>query len=168
MSPWALSRMMGTLKNDDTLALVAFHAPTKQQQKVLEHKVHKEETWIVEKNGSMQQGGAEDMSIPVETDGKHVVLSQELDDYVKEAKEYGTLEHFLKFCKENGYIHQVGSSIQVDESERVDEDLNDQVDNTTLMPTISIPTRNRHRKNKGARSSTRSVPKKKDSNFVWS
>ncbi|KAL9666933.1 hypothetical protein QQ045_001277 [Rhodiola kirilowii] len=62
----------------------------------------------------------------------------------------------------------VEKSIQIEESERVDEDLNDQVNNTILMPNISISARIRLQKSKGPRSSIISVPKKKDSNFVWS
>ncbi|CAM8891275.1 unnamed protein product [Rhodiola kirilowii] len=48
----------GNNEIDDTLALVAFHAPTNQQ----------EETLLVDNNGSMQQGGVEDMSTTMQVD----------------------------------------------------------------------------------------------------
>ncbi|CAM8894106.1 unnamed protein product [Rhodiola kirilowii] len=48
----------GNNEIDDTLALVAFHALTNQQ----------EETLLVDNNGSMQQGGVEDMSTTMQVD----------------------------------------------------------------------------------------------------
>ncbi|KAL9666231.1 hypothetical protein QQ045_000556 [Rhodiola kirilowii] len=106
--------------------------------------------------------------------GNQVVRSQELDDYVKWTKKNGEFEEFLQHCKERGLIHPYGPSITKEDSEKVDEDLNithnsnyeicNQDDANIRKPS---PARIRHRKSKGSRSSTRSCPKQKDTNFVW-
>ncbi|KAL9688037.1 hypothetical protein QQ045_032450 [Rhodiola kirilowii] len=188
----------GNNENDDTLALVAFHAS---------------------KNGSMQQGGVEDMSTPVHVDkiveedpnkgidvGEHdylpvVALKESQDQVVTDSgsdaeyehhvlsltnvggriyceefggKSFQDLEELVNYGKENGYVLQVESSMPIEESERghevheVIQNANDSGDQAEYVDPPPIPTRNRHRNKMGSRSSASSCPKKKDTNFVWS
>ncbi|KAL9670372.1 hypothetical protein QQ045_007923 [Rhodiola kirilowii] len=119
----------GNNENDDTLALVAFHAPTIQQHKVVEHKVGE----VVMKDQEVEEvhnGQASEFSMVISDSGLPEQYATKWGEEMYEdhdlcltivggqyhckqlgGKTFQNPEEFVKFAEENGYVLHEDSTI---------------------------------------------------------
>ncbi|CAM8940503.1 unnamed protein product [Rhodiola kirilowii] len=133
------------------------------------HKIIEEETLLVEENDSMHQGEGEEMDCDLcLTIVDDQFYCEQLD------KTFQDPEEFAEFVGELGYVLKEDSTISIGESEKGHE-APEAIQNSANVSCLQIEDvdpspvpRSRHKKKKGVRASSRSCPKKKDTNFVWS